>query len=296
MRTSLKITEQALNMKPRWIIEDFEMDNSFGPLAEEVKRQGMKCEVIRYEPLQSGSYDVYGNDGCVLFQGSINLALQLQRQKKWIPGPWLTARNYECSKYYASLGKYLFNDKHVFLPRASVMHNLDWLYGQCFGNHEHLFFRPDSGLKPFTAGVYNRMNLPGFWSWVEEFTDPDSFVVISTPKTVKSEWRFVCSKGEVLTGCQYEKQGKLEFHPGYPEEAKALAQEACKVYEPDPIFILDVCFGADDAYYLMEINSFSCGGLYACEMEPIVKRASELAVKEWEDYRGVEQSGSLSGS
>jgi len=34
-----------VNMKPKWLVEDFEADNSFGNLAEEVKRQGMECEV-----------------------------------------------------------------------------------------------------------------------------------------------------------------------------------------------------------------------------------------------------------
>lgn len=146
-------------MHPAWVIEDFEHDNSFGPLAEEVKRQGYGCEVIRYEPLQSGSYDVFDNEGCVLFQGSINLALQLLRSKKWIPGPWLTRDNYECMKYYAHLGKYLFNDRYVILPRGDVRRRIDWLYNECFGHaYEDLFFRPSSGLKPWTAGVFNRPN------------------------------------------------------------------------------------------------------------------------------------------
>ncbi|MDO8640847.1 MAG: ATP-grasp domain-containing protein [Nitrosarchaeum sp.] len=268
-------------MKPKWIIEDFEPDNKFGELVDEVKRQGMTCEVVRYLPFQSGSYDIFDGEDCVLFQGSINLALQLQSQKTWIPGPWLTAKNYECSKYYAYLGKYLFNDKYSLVPRGDVLRQKNYLFQQ----FEQLFIRPSSGLKPFTAGLYSKLTLDSFWDLIKDFTDPESLIVISTPKIVKAEWRFICSKGDVLTGCQYEKHGKLAFHSGYPEEAKILAQNICKTYEPDPMFIVDICLGDDDVFYLMEINSFSCGGLYACELEPIVTRASELALKEWESYQ-----------
>jgi hypothetical protein len=269
-------------MKPCWIIEDFEDDNKFMNLAIEVKRQGMKCEVIQYLPFQSGSYDVFEDDGCVLFQGSINLAMQLKGQKKWVPGPWLTPKSYECSKYYAYLGKYLFNDRYVILPRAEVRRRLDWLYGQCFGvAFDDLFIRPSSGLKPFTAGLFNKLNFDSGWKWAEEFTEPEALIVISTPKTVLGEWRFVCAKGKVLTGCQYEREGKLAFQSGYPAEAKELAEKVATDYQPDPMFIVDICMGFDKQYYLMEINSFSCGGLYACEMAPIVERASDLAMGEW---------------
>lgn len=275
-------------MQPSWVIEDFERDNSFGPLAEEVKRQGYDCEVIRYEPLQSGSYDVFDTEGCVLFQGSINLALQLQHDKRWIPGAWLTPANYECMKYYAHLGKYLFNDHYVILPRGEVRRRKDWLYNECFGHaYEDLFFRPSSGLKPWTAGVFNRPNFDSMWFWAEEYSEPESPVVISTPKNILMEWRFVCAKGEVVSGCQYEKDHEFTPAPGYPEAAKELALEISTVYQPDPMFMVDICQASDDKYYLMEINSFSCGGLYACSLESVVEKASELAGTEWVEFNRV---------
>ena len=272
-------------MKPKWIIEDFAPANEFARLADEVRRQGMECEVVVYEPLQMGSFDAFGDEGCVLFQGSMEEAQRLQRIKRWIPGPWLTPKNYECTKYYAHLGDYLFNDTYIMLPRGDLLRKLDWLYDSVFHGFYTLFFRPSSGMKPFTAAVYSKFDLVSVWDFIRDYTEPESLIVVSTPKIVKAEWRFVCSKGDVLTGCQYEKQGKIEYQPGYPEEARALAEEVCKQYEPDPIFVVDICLTENGTYRLMEINSFSCGGLYACEMEPIVTRAAELAGKEWEEYQ-----------
>ena len=271
--------------KVKWVVEDFEPDNKFGALADEVKQQGMECEVIKYIPFQSGSYNLYDSDfsNCVIFQGSINLALQLNSQKKWLPGAWLSARNYECTTYYAYLGKYLFNDKYIILPRDEVKRRLRWLYDEAFGTrYQELFFRPSSGLKPFTASLVHELNFPSLWGWVEEFTDKESMIVISTPKNILNEWRFVVAEKEVITGCQYEKSGELNFQEGYSNKAKNLAETIAKEeFEPDPMYVIDICEGSDNNMYLLEINSFSCSGLYACELKPIVKKASEIAYKEW---------------
>jgi hypothetical protein len=275
------------NMKPKWIIEDFEPDNRFGDLANEIKRQGMDCEVITYTPFQNGSYDVFNTPDCVIVQSSINLALQLQRQKSWVPGSWLIPERFECTTYYAHLGKYLFNDRYVMMPRAEVARKKEWLYNLCFGDYEELFMRPNSGLKPFTAGLFNKTRWESDWTWVEEYSTPESIVVISTPKSIKGEWRFVCTENQVLTGCQYRINGEHNLAPGYPEGAAALAKEISGVYQPAPIFVVDICKDADDNYYLMEVGSLSVAGLYACEMEPIVRVASEIAVKEWEDIYKV---------
>lgn len=267
-------------MKPKWVIEDFEPDNSFGILAEEVKRQGMEVEVIKYAPFESGTYKIFENQ-CVLFQGSLNLARQAMQEIKWYPGPWLTAENYECTKYYVPLGKYLFNDQYIMLPVGEIPRRTEWLYNVAFGGHDHLFFRPSSGLKTFTAKLMDREALKTEWDWIKEFTNPEDIVVVSTPKNIQAEWRMVCYKDGVVAGCQYKKNGRSVRQAGYPEAVEAIATDVAKAYVPDPMFIVDICQGADDAYYLLEINSFSCGGLYACEMAPIVAKASDLASAAW---------------
>lgn len=273
----------------KWVIEDFEPDNSFGKLAEEVKRQGMDCETIRYLPLQSGSYDVFNDNDCVIFQGSIELAIQLQREKAWIPGPWLTAKNYECTSYYNHYGMYLFNDPYIFVTRGELLRRFEWLNNKAFGERKlDLFFRPNSGLKPFIACVQCVSSKGAFidswWPWVEQFMELSDIIVVSTAKNILKECRFICAEHEIVTGCQYRKGEKSQYDPGYPDGAKALADIIAKeTYQPDPMFIIDICQGADEKWYLLEINSFSCGGLYACDMEPIVKKASEIALKQWKD-------------
>jgi hypothetical protein len=270
----------------KWLIEDFAPDNKFQDLADEVCRQGMECEVVKYEPFQSGSYNKFKDEDCVIIQSSINLALQLMRQKKWIPGPWLTANNYKCTTYYGYFGKYLFNNEYLILPRDEVRRKLNWLYECSMGarSYKELFFRPDSGLKPFYAGLTTLDDFESFWKWVEEFTEPTELVVISTPKRILGEWRFICADHNIITGCQYRTEDRTEFASGYPDGARNIANRvAAETFSPDPMYIIDVCQAYDHQYYLLEINSFSCGGLYYCEMQPIVENAKRIAIREYEE-------------
>jgi len=54
-------------------------------------------------------------------------------------------------------------------------------------------------------------------------------------------------------------------------------------YEPDPVWVLDICQLKNGSLKIIEVNSFSCSGLYACDMNPIVENVSRLAEKDWRD-------------
>jgi len=271
-------------MKPKWVIEDFEPDNKFDELAKEVRAHGMECEVIKYFPMESGSYDVFPGEQCVLFQGSLQLAKQLHREKQWVPGVWLDKKNYDCSVYYAHYGKYLFNDEYIMMPVGEIMRRKDYIF-EAYGKENSVFIRPNSGFKSFTGQVFNYETFDKDFWLIKDFSEPDDIAVISNPKNVLNEWRFIVSGKEVITGSYYKKGGKKDYSSDYPIQAEDKVKEILREIEwrPDPMFVIDICQAADNNFYLMEINSFSCAGLYGCDMQKIVETASELAVKEWQE-------------
>jgi hypothetical protein len=57
-------------------------------------------------------------------------------------------------------------------------------------------------------------------------------------------------------------------------------------WRPDPLFMLDVG-ETDGGLHLLELNSFSCSGLYRCDPAPVVAVASELAGKAWQELTGA---------
>jgi len=271
-------------MKPKWLVEHFDDRNSTHLLIDEIIRQGYECEAIKYEPLQSGTINAFEDNGCVIVQASINLCLQIMSQKpNWIPGPWLTSNKYKCSEYYPYVGDLLFNDQYIMMPRSEVLRNIDRIYNW-LGKSDSIFLRPDSGLKSFTGKVFERKNFNKDWKWVEEFTEKNSMIIASTPKNIEKEWRFVVADKNVITGSLYNTAGKFGCAQEYPREAFDLAQTIADIYNPDPMFTIDVCMGDDGQYYILEIGAFSCAGLYSCGMKTIVEHASYFAKKEWEAY------------
>jgi hypothetical protein len=278
-------------MKPRWLIEDFDADNNYQRLADEVKRQGMDYELITYIPFESGNYDRFDDNECVIVQSSLNLANQLLKEKRWIPNAWLTLENYKCSQYYAALGKYLFNDKYVMMPVAEAKRRINWIF-ENFGMYDSVFMRPNSGFKTFTGKLFKKQLFEKDWEWVEEFTSPGDLVVVSTPKLIRAEWRFIIAEGEVISGSLYRKNNIPEFERNWPDNVFNLVQKVAEDYNPDPMWTADICMGYDNNPYLLEIGCFSCAGLYGCDLEPVVKRAAEIAVKEWKDLYDVVAEGS----
>lgn len=283
-------------MRPIWLIEDFDPDDSRTALVAEVQRQGLRCESIKYLPFESGNYDSIEDNSCVVFQGSLNLGRQLCRRKNWIPGPWCNLPQFRCQSYYPFFAKYLLNEDFYFLPVIELKRRKDDLYNR-FSVDDCLFIRPDSGFKTFTGRAIPRDEFDSEYEWMEEFSDPDSLAVISSPKSICTECRLVVSRRRpldpIVTGSIYRRDGKIVhecFEKIHIDEAVMIREfvEKCLEevdYEPDPIFMMDVCFSGDNLY-LLELNSFSCSGLYACDLERIVKTASEIAAEEWKNASG----------
>lgn len=272
-------------MQPTWLIEDFDPDDCRAALVEEVKRQGLPYEVLKYVPFESGHYDSIPNDACVVFQGSLNLGRQLRREKKWVPGVWCDLPKFRCQAYYPYFAKYLLNDDFYFLPVSDLKRRKDDLYNK-FAVDDCLFIRPDSGFKTFTGRAVPREEFDSDYDWMAEFSDPESLAVIASPKSIQEEWRLVVTKRRydgIIGGSRYRQNGVISHQNIDATDVVQFVSECLRVdYEPDPVFVMDVCW-SNGNLYLLELNSFSCSGLYACPLKQVVKTASELAIEEWND-------------
>ena len=137
-------------MKTHWLVENQVFDEDLEPLIEEIKSQGMTVEEIRYVPFESGNYNAFSDDKCVLFYGSLNLCNQLQKQKPWVPGSWCNLKNFECTTYYAHLGEYLLNGRYIMMPLSELKRRKEELYST-IARGSTLFVRPSTGFKSFSG-------------------------------------------------------------------------------------------------------------------------------------------------
>jgi hypothetical protein len=278
-------------INPKWFVEDFHPDNRFGDLAVEAKNQGCDVYVEKYIPMEGMDLSFIDKDDCVLTQTSINFALQIKKQTNWNPGPWLTVENYECVHYYPILQNAnipLFNGTCLFDTRINVEKGIG-KYVEAIGEPStgRIFIRPSSGIKPFTGMVFIAKE-PYFssdWFWVREGTKEEDILLMARPvgneDRIVAEWRFIAAEGEILTGSQYKKESESDYSSSFEQQALELAKETAKVYQPDPMYTVDICKNAKDEFSVMELNSFSCAGLYGCDLKPVVTRAIEIARKQY---------------
>ena len=279
--------------KLHWVVEDFLADGTVNDLVNEILTQGMTCDVVRYIPFETNQnvFSRYPGEACVLFIGSVNMTLKVQHHTQWIPGGFSNFKALECTSYYAHLGKHLLNSDYVIVPfgdlMARPMHFFDrfpWDDDPDCGT-DHIFIRPNGNSKAFNACVVARDNFKKDMSWAIDAMKPEDLVVVASPKNIQQECRFVVTKNEVITGSTYRLNKKHHESPEYPQEAYDLALEiASGEFQPDLIWVVDIAISGDQCY-LLEIGGFSCAGMYRGDLKKIVKRASELAIKEYQDYQ-----------
>ena len=168
------------------------------------------------------------------------------------------------------------------LPFGELERCQDFLF-RTMGRNDRVFVRPDSPLKLFTGQIVTRDTFAADLEFMSFYEFPrKSLVVVSSPKSIEAEWRFVVANHRVVTGCQYKLQEKMDFRSEVDPAAFEFASTiAAAPYQPDPVWILDVCRTADKAYRLLEIGGFSFADLYACSKAAIVDAVSEAALAEW---------------
>jgi hypothetical protein len=269
-------------MRPVWLIEAGVYGAEAEPLLVEIRRQGMVAEVVPHRALKKGSELVVGGrpltDGdCVIGYGTFPFARQIHLHRRWVPGAWCDPTNLDCSCYFAYFGKFLLNQRYVILPGVEAIRLRDWLF-EVFGRDDQVFARPAGCHKLFTGRCIAR----------EDFTaalgparyDPTTPVVLATPKKIDREWRLVVAGARVLAASQYAVDGSKALAPGCPDEVRTFAEAMLAEvrWQPDPIFMLDLC-ESDGRLWLVELNGFSCSWLYQCDLSVVVTAASELATE-----------------
>lgn len=273
-----------------WLIDSEMFGDAYRQdLVRSIESQGHEVKLIRvpqppYRWDNEGcSYrETFSADSCVIAHGDIELVTRIRDERRWRPGAFCSVENYFCSRYYCWFGSYLLNDDYMMLPYAELSRCRDFLFDK-IGRGDRIFVRPDSPLKLFTGQVATRetfaadLELMGFY----EFPG-DSLVVVSSPKEIVCEWRFVVAEGKIVASSLYRDSSDSATAQGVDKSALEFATElAVGGYQPDPVWILDICKTADGSYRLLEVGGFSFSDLYACDKGAIVEAVSAAALKVW---------------
>lgn len=278
-------------MNIAWIVDAEMFPNYRDELIDAIQKQGHQACVVnapsppyRWDDLKRSYRDLVPVGGCVVAHGDIELVTRIGRENQWTPGVFATVENYYCSNYFVHFGDYLLNGDYLMLPFGELRRRREFLM-DTLGINGSVFLRPDSPLKLFTGQTASRdtfdadVECMGFYDFPQ-----NSLVVVSSPKAIDYEWRFVIADRRVVASCQYVAHGQHEYSKDVPSEAFELAETiAANGYQPDPVWIIDICRTSEGDYRLLEIGGFSFANLYACDKSSIVAEVSAVAHRLWSE-------------
>ena len=277
-------------MNVKWLIDDYLIgyDDFEYTIVDAIKKAGHEIYVTKYIPFSANPDEniPYSNDDCVVTYGTHGFVSQIQKKYSFQPGSYCPDDRLKCSHYmqYIDLDD-LLNPEYIMIPYGEfIRRGKDhWLY--YFGKSGKIFIRPDSGSKTFAGTVMPYHDFDHEINTLNKMTSAtqDTMIMISKVQEILGEYRFVIVNGTVITGSEYKHDGVVQYMSGYPQECFDLAN---KIAKQD--WQVDICYTCDVAVTkngpkIIELNSFSCAGLYACDKDAIVNAISEAA---WKEYNG----------
>lgn len=220
-------------------------------------------------------------DEPIMFHGTLEDAKFLQRKNRKNILTFADLDRFKCSNYYHYYNHLLLNYPYSFvlfkdLKNKKMMNKLI----SSFGNNGCIFVRPDDGAKSFTGRIID------IRSWEKDidslsFNDiPDSTLcLVSEPVNIESEYRLWIGDGKVIGYSMYQ---PVKMNVCMDETIK-FAEEAAKLYQPERLFVMDVCRASIEYSFptekIMEINSFGCSGFYKVDIPNMINQAIFIGEK-----------------
>lgn len=261
---------------PTWLLEADVYGPDIEPFAAEVRRQGMNCRFVTYREIVKGPASLPPHS-CAIVYGTYPTVRHAMLQLSWIPGGWCSPENLDCVVYYPHFARFLLNTQCEIITGVDAIRDKERLF-HTFGKNGRVFARPTSVHKLFVGRLITQDNFE--MALAPTRYDPETKIVVAKPCELGREWRLVVAGNDVIAASQYAERGTKCVAPGCPDEVLSFAQEmlAAIPWRPDELFMLDVC-ESESQLHLVELNSFSCSWVYACDLAQIIAIASDRAIE-----------------
>ncbi len=187
----------------------------------------------------------------------------------WWPGYIGGTANFqEISEGY---GNEMLNAKVKYMPLSEVT----------VGEGEDVFVRPDDDGKLFTGKVVNAQELQELKDVVVGQFGSNALsetMVVAPPQNILAEYRCLVVDGQVITASYYRKKGRVFQSNEMDESVLEYAQKQVDKYQPEIGFALDIA-ETENGFKIIEVNSLSSCGFYACDLDKFVDAMETLGNK-----------------
>lgn len=274
-------------MKPLWILDNYLLDRSTplrGPSLPEAL-QSAGCDVSRhsFDPRGrelEGSLPELGGRPMMAYgsYGFVRHVLSVGGTSVPRPGAYMRIENLSFHRFAAHIGDLLLNDDFHILPFGELKRRPP--------PGKDVFVRPDRVTKSFTgfrvsadAFEYEMSCLErGLGVGVEEL------VVVASAKPIEMECRYVVADGRITAKSTYGwADGFIPSGDTDPRCDEVAIEVARRDWQPDTVYTCDVALSSGRAR-VVELNSFSCSGLYACDTDAVARAVTACVIEEYGEY------------
>lgn len=274
-------------MNVTWILEPDMFTPYADALAAEIALQGHIVQTVPgfYTSLEWGDTSRYyidfaPEDSCVVCHTSFQFSSLVAEDEIWVPGTYGICEAIDCSNYFPHFEGCLLNGDYELLSVEDLVGRAELMI-QSFGVDDHIFIRPDSGGKSFTGRLFTRDEL-AVQSLRSAGVPPRALLVVSRPKPITREWRFIVADHKIVAGSLYKDSNEVLISGEVPDAAMDFAVAlVSREFQPDRVWVLDVCEMPNGEMRVVEINGFSSAIWYSCNLRDIVNRVSEVALDDW---------------
>lgn len=255
----------------KWIIStDKSNDHSDLKYKDALDKNKSNYVIYNYKPfsnLNDIKQDLGEINDKVVCHGTIPFISKIERIIDYNPGAYCNFRMLECKNYYPILKSLMLNNDYYITTWKNLLEN----------RFEGVrFIRPNSGKKIFNGTICDHDHLTQDVGLSIANIEDNTLVFVTSPKEINLEWRFFVGKSKIITSSLYHENGDLKIEMRYDREATYLAFLVSTLISPDPIFVVDICKTTSGDYKVLELNGFSCSGLYDCDANEIVKYTESL--------------------
>lgn len=240
-------------------------EKCYGRFIETFDRFGLSYEVVKCVPFSNEIIPPIDTYDAVVAIGSYGMTNTIA--KTHYPGSW-TNDNYRCSVWQKKWKGLCFNE--------GTFHK----FGEVPFQEKPFFIRPDGDDKLFTGCV---KDWDQYQEWREKVSnlegvyttlDLNSMVLISEPKPIVEEYRFVVIDGKVVSGSTYG-SNIIQQHIKIDDSILIeFVKWVIGLWTPSDVFVLDVVLSGGE-YYVMEMGNFNSAGLYENDIQLIVQKIEE---------------------
>jgi hypothetical protein len=266
-----------MDTETTWLIESYPDDPQDQIRVQEITSalQGLGQAVTPFKYRPFSSIDDLGlpKKGNFAVLCSTNLAKKVRTERPdWNPGVWFNEEAYLVSTYAPKAKGLLLNHPTFFTLEDLIAKK--WEVYTEFAQEACIFIRPDDGAKSFKGGILDLQDFDQTTETILNHNDKNLVVCVSSPKNILAEWRIICHRHQIVAAGLYKFQGLITEVAGAPPQALAKAQELLdRGWFPDPLFVIDVALDTNKNYSIVELNSFSCAGLYKVDKTKVFKAA-----------------------